>query len=172
MNAKRILVPVTLTEGSGAALAVASTLAQDLEATVVLLHVLPTETPEEKARAEEGLHKLAEKTKPHAPVECVVCSGAVADKILEKNEEFHADAIVMSSHGNCGWFNWMHRQTARHVLRQVTCPVWVVFPGPAGKIPTLSLFANREARENFPQADRTANLFPFPASLRVLMPHG
>jgi len=172
MNAKKILVPVSLTEGSGAALAVASALAQDLAATVVLLHVVLDEAAEEKSRAEKKLWQLAAKTQPHAPVECVVCAGVPANKIVEKNDELHAEAIVMSSHGNCGWLNWLHRQTARNVLRQVSCPVWVIFPGPAGKIPTLSLFPNREARENFPQAGRSAKLFPFPASVRVLMPQG
>ena len=172
MNAKKILVPVTLTEGSGASLAVASALAQDLEATVVLLHVVLDEESEERIRAERLLHQLAEKTHPHVPIETVICAGVPAQKIVEKNEELQADAIVMSSHGNCGWFNWLHRQTARNVLRQVSCPVWVVSPGPTGKIPMLSLFANRQARENFPQADRSAKLFPFPASVRVLMPQG
>ncbi len=172
MNAKKILVPVTLTEGSGAALAVASTLAQDLAATVVLLHVVLDEASEETVRARDVLRQLAAKTHLQIPVESVICAGIPARKIVEKCEELHADAIVMSSHGSSGWLNWLHRQTARHVLRQVSCPVWVIFPGPAGKIPILSLFANREAREHFPQAGRSAKLFPFPASLRVLMPQG
>jgi nucleotide-binding universal stress UspA family protein len=172
MNAKKILVPVSLTEGSGAALAVASALAQDLAATIVLLHVVLDEASEEKPRAIQALRQLAAKTHPETPVEWAICAGIPSLKIIEKHDEIHADAIVMSSHGNCGWFNWLHRQTARNVLRQVSCPVWVIFPGPAGKIPTLSLFPNRSARKNFPQAGRTANLFPFPASVRMLMPQG
>ena len=172
MNAKKILVPVTLTEGSGASLAVASVLAQDLAATVVLLHVVLDEASEVKARAEKKLWQLAAKTQPHAPVECVVCAGVPANKIVEKNDELHADAIVLSSHGHCGWFNWLHRQTAQQVLRQVSCPVWVISPSPVGQIPVVTFLANREARKNYPRAGQSARLFPFPASLRTLSPLG
>jgi nucleotide-binding universal stress UspA family protein len=172
MNAKKILVPVSLTEGSGASLAVATALAQDLAATVVLMHVVLDEASEEKVRAEKALRRLAEKTHPHVPIETVICAGVPAQKIVEKNDELHADAIVMSSHGSCGWLNWLHRQTARNVLRQVSCPVWVISPSPQGKVPMLSLFANRQARDKFPQSDRSAKLFPFPASLRILTPQG
>jgi hypothetical protein len=78
----------------------------------------------------------------------------------------------MCTHGYCGWFAWSHRHTVREVLGRVHCPVWLISPSPVGDMPTLSVLSKEEERQNFPRAGRTANLFPFPASLRTLLPSG
>jgi len=168
--AKKVLVPVTLGDGSGASLAVAFRLAEDLAATLVLLHVSPIDGEAELAQAREKLARLAEKTRDQVPVECVVTTGNAARQIIAKAVEIHADAIVMCTHGYRGWFGWSHRQTAREVLSRVRCPVWLISPGPVNDLPTLSVISQEEERRNFPNAGRRANLFPFPASLRSLMP--
>ena len=168
MNAKKILVPVTLAEGSGAALAVAFRLAEDLSATLVLLHVLPDGGSVQTEAATAQLHKLAEKTHQVVPTECVVSVGRAAQQIIAKAIELHADTMVMCTHGYRGWFGWSHRCTVREVLGRVRCPVWLISPSPVGDMPTLSVLSKEEERRNFPHAGRQANLFPFPASLRTL----
>ncbi len=172
MNAKKILVPVTLAEGSGAAVAVAYRLAEDLSATLVLLHVVPEGGAAEVEQAKVKLQQLAERTHLTLPIECVVCTGPVAQQIVAKAVELQADTMVMCTHGYRGWFGWSHRNTVREVLGRVHCPVWLISPGPVGDMPTLSVLSKEEERQNFPRAGRTANLFPFPASLRTLLPSG
>jgi len=129
MNNKKILVPVTLSDGSLSSVLVALPLAQELSATMVLFHVLPTGWTGEEGDALWRLRQLAERAHPQGPIEYVVSEGNVADKIVEQAETLNADAIVMSTHGEKGWFRWLHRQTARKVLRRASRPVWLVSPG-------------------------------------------
>ena len=172
MNAKKILVPVTLAEGSGAAVAVAFRLAEDLSATLLLLHVVPDGGAAEVEQAKIKLQKLAEKTHLSVPIECVTSIGDAAKQIVATAFEFRVDTMVMCTHGYHGWFGWSHRQTVRQVLGRVNCPVWLISPSPVGDMPMLSVLTKEEERQNFPRAGRTANLFPFPASLQTLLPSG
>jgi len=168
MNAKKILVPVTLAEGSGAALAVAFRLAEDLSASLVLLHVLPEGGAADLAQAKIKLEELAEKTHHTVPIECLVGTGQAARQIVATALELKADTIVMCTHGYRGWFGWSHRNTVREVLGRVRCPVWLISPSPVGDMPVLSVLSKEEERQQFPHGGRTASLFPFPASLRTL----
>jgi nucleotide-binding universal stress UspA family protein len=171
MNSKTILVPVTLNEGSGAALAVAAKLAEDLSAKIVLLHVLPEGSPvTELELAKTRLQALAEKTHLQLPIECVTSTGPAASQIVAKALELNADSLVMCTHAYRGWFKWLHRYTVREVLGRIHCPVWLISPGPGGAMPTLSILAREEDRRNFPRGGSSTNLFPFPASLRNLRP--
>jgi len=171
MNSKTILVPVTLNEGSGAALAVAAKLAEDLSAKIVLLHVVPAGgKAAELEQAQARLQALAEKTHLSLPIECVTGTGQVAQQIVAKAVELKADTIVMSTHGYRGWFKWLHRFTVRKVLGRIHCPVWLISPGPGGAIPTLSILAREEDRRNFPRGGSSTKMFPFPASVSTLRP--
>jgi nucleotide-binding universal stress UspA family protein len=165
-------VPVTLAEGSGAAVAVAFRLAEDLSATLVLLHVVPEGGAAEIDAAKIKLQQLAEKTHLSVPIECVVSTGHAARQIVVTAIELKVDTLVMCTHGYHGWFGLSHRHTVREVLGRVHCPVWLISPSPVGDLPTLSVLTKEEERQNFPRAGRTANLFPFPASLRTLLPAG
>jgi nucleotide-binding universal stress UspA family protein len=169
-DTKKILVPVTLAEGSGSALAVAFRLAEDLPAILVLQHVIAEGSEFDLEQAQAKLEKLAAKTQYQVPVECVVSVGQAAQQIVAKALELKVDALVMCTHGYHGWFGCTHRHTAREVLGRVRCPVWLISPGPVNDIPTLSIVEKEEERRNFPRAGRTANLFPFPACMRALRP--
>ncbi len=171
MNAKTILVPVTLNEGSAASLAVAAKLAEDLSAKIVLLHVVPEGTAAaEHDQAKARLQALANKTHLNLTVECVTSIGPAAQQIVAKALELNADSLVMCTHAYRGWFKWLHRFTVREVLGRIHCPVWLISPGPGGAMPTLSILEREEDRRNFPRGGNSTNLFPFPASLRNLRP--
>jgi nucleotide-binding universal stress UspA family protein len=143
VNASRkILVPVNLTAGSRGAFAVASKIAQECDGIIVLLHVVQLDIVGEedgisrtrlvgelRREAELQLRQLIEGARTQVPTEIMVCEGHPAQAILGVANSLPADAILMCNHGYRGWRAWLHRNTARHVLRQSPCPVWLVHPG-------------------------------------------
>jgi nucleotide-binding universal stress UspA family protein len=186
---KRILVPVTLTGESHAALGIAAHFAQACNATVVMLHVLQrglveggasaawalplnwsaehclgaskmklamtvpgapvNERPIAEPRAdletddtdqvETKLDAIAAGIRPRVPVEVIVRSGDPAGSIVRQAKELAADAIVMCTHGYRGWWKWLHRNTARQVVKHAPCAVWQLSPGRKGPGFTLTL---------------------------------
>jgi nucleotide-binding universal stress UspA family protein len=160
---KKILVPLTLSAGSPAALAVAAHFARACHATLVLVHVVPCGAGEggpDAARAKlpfnsppppsapptaplrlakARLRALAATVSPGLPAEPIVCTGAPVEMILHEAREHRAGAIVMSTHGCRGWCKWLHRNTALHVLQHSPCPVWHISPGRHEQAFTLTL---------------------------------
>jgi nucleotide-binding universal stress UspA family protein len=139
MNPKKILVPVTLSAGSIAAVTMAASLAREAGASLVLLHVAaagcamlgPNGVEGASSRAPALAAQLAQLGKKAAPgisLECLVRLGDPPQVIVRTTEEMGADAIVMSTHGYRGWLSWVHRHTARKVVRCSPCPVWLVSP--------------------------------------------
>jgi len=139
---KIILVPLALSSGSQAALAVARRLACEAKAKLVLLHVvqlniLGEERGIQRTRllnelrhnAESQLRVLAEALGNEVAAEILVCEGRPAETIVETARRVQADAIVMSAHGSRGWLKWLHRNTALKVARQAPCRMWLVSPG-------------------------------------------
>jgi len=165
MNTKKILVPVTLSAGSRAAIAVAAKLAQERDETIVLLHVVPgepsgkvqTELAEQPAKdpfqqAEQKLHELARDARIAGPVEFVVCAGDVVESILDQARRKAADAIVMCTHGYGGWLRWLHRRRALKVLERAACPVWLIAPGENNYAVELRVAGCRDADRDRPAA--------------------
>ena len=128
MSQKKILVPVTLTDGSLSSLLVGVRLAQELSATVVLFHVLPLGESFRHDEARRRLRQLATRIQAPATVEYLVSEGRAAEEIIWQAATLPADAIVMCTHRYCRHFAWLHRQTACKVLPRVLCPVWLVEP--------------------------------------------
>ncbi|HUK83204.1 MAG TPA: universal stress protein [Verrucomicrobiae bacterium] len=142
MNLKRILVPVTLEGGSRSAVAIAANLAEESGASLVLLHAVQLSIAGEergipRARfvnelcreAERQMRQLAASVRRQVPTECIACEGRPVDVILQEARALATDMIVMCTHGYCGWLSWLHRHTARQVLRRAPCPVWLISPG-------------------------------------------
>jgi nucleotide-binding universal stress UspA family protein len=176
MNLKKILVPVTLADGSRAAVAVAANLAEESGASLVLLHaVQPNIAGDERgvrrARfvnelcrdAEQRMRQLAASVRGQVPMEFVTCEGRPVDIILQEAHGLAADMIVMCTHGYRGWLAWLHRQTARQVLRRSFCPVWLISPAKQGDVClTLVDFSAANQCEDHHEDTR-----PLQSSLRV-----
>jgi nucleotide-binding universal stress UspA family protein len=158
MNLKKILVPVTLSAGSRAAVGVAANLAQESGASIVLLHAVQLKIAGEERGiprtrllnelrddVEDRLWQLIEGARVRVPTELVVCEGPPGETILEKANSLAADVIVMCTHGYRGWLRWLHRNTARYVLRHAPCPVWLVSPGKRNGATTLTIVDNTAA---------------------------
>ncbi|HUI08625.1 MAG TPA: universal stress protein [Verrucomicrobiae bacterium] len=142
MNFKKILVPVTLADGSRAAVAVAANLAKESGASLALLHAVQLSIAGEERgiprtrlvddlcrEAESQLRQLLQSVTLQTPTEIIVREGRPAGMIVESARCLAVDAIVMFTHGYRGWLRWLHRNTALQVLRHAPCPVWLVSPG-------------------------------------------
>jgi nucleotide-binding universal stress UspA family protein len=138
---KRILVPLPLSSGSYAALAIAKNLAREFNAKLVLLHVVQlniageelgiprTRIVKEMCRnAELQLQELAIGMCGQITTEVLVCEGRPAEAIVQAAKRLKADTIVMYTQGHCGWLKWLHRNTALKVVRQAPCGILLVTP--------------------------------------------
>jgi len=127
---KRILVPVTLAEGSRAALAFAVRIAQACAGEILLLHAVPPGLAGEERAAERELTQLASGvTNSQVPMDICVAEGHPAPLIVETAKAISADAILMTTRRPGRLARWLHRNTARQVLEQAPCPVWTLSAG-------------------------------------------
>ena len=137
MNAKKILVPVDFSSGSEAALVLATSLARDSGAKLLITYVQvpPLSTgggefmyiepgpPTEEIRAR--LATVLPKD-PQIPVEHRLLNGDPADCIVKLAEDEKADFIVMGTHGRRGLTRVLMGSVAELVVRWAKCPVITV----------------------------------------------
>jgi nucleotide-binding universal stress UspA family protein len=136
---KTILCPTDFSERSDFAFKMASSLARDHGARLIVLHVVPppqTVTYEGipvlppmpvdyKAQLEERLHQyLPANTRVRTEVRLE--EGFAATEIVRVAEETDADLIVMGTHGRTGLGRLLLGSIAEEVLRRATCPVLTV----------------------------------------------
>lgn len=132
-----ILHPTDFSKPSEFAFRVASSLARDYNARLILLHVIPppmmmyagemvpaegwpsTEEAKEKLRRMEG-------DTHHVRVESTVLEGDAVDAILRAAKETHSDAIVMGTHGRRALNRLLMGSVAEQIVRKATCPVLTV----------------------------------------------
>jgi nucleotide-binding universal stress UspA family protein len=178
---KSILVPLTLSSGSYAALAVARHLALESNAKLTLLHVVQLNIAGEergihRARlvgelcrnAELQLTELAIGMCGSAAAEALVCEGRPADAIVQTARRLKSDTIVMHTRRHRGWTNWLHPNTAVRVVRQAPCGILLVSPAKPGNKLNL-MFVDRTSINR--QSERLApqeNQNPFRSIVRVL----
>jgi nucleotide-binding universal stress UspA family protein len=133
-----ILHPNDCSEHSKTALHLASALARDSGARLVLLYVKPPQEtvigefgvppPEEEPSDEAYLQKLKQLVTADARLtaECVVAEGRPVDEILRVAGESKCDLIVLGGHAH----SWLGRLLAGDVVEQVIhkakCPVLTV----------------------------------------------
>ena len=129
---KRILVPVDWTEQSGRALQVAAKLAQEHNALLITLYVLPIPVmmygpaPEDYYRhLHEELCRLTP-TNAKLRVRSLMAEGDPASVILKVAGENNCDLIVMGTHGRTGLCRLMMGSVAQEVARKAPCPVLTV----------------------------------------------
>lgn len=137
MNAKKILVPVDFSSGSEAALDLATSLARDSGAKLLIAYVQLTPLPvgggefiytvpepptdELRARLLKVLPKDAK-----IPVEHCLLTGDPADSIVKLAEDEKVDLIVMGTHGRRGLTRILMGSVAELVVRWAKCPVVTV----------------------------------------------
>ena len=141
----RILSPVDFHENSLAALEYAAQFARQYDATVYLLHVIPTDElhlhnevyhPAEAGGADvrwaekvskEKLQELAqERLSGGIRHEILTRVGEAAKSILETADEVGAELIVMAMHGRTGIAHFFLGSVAEQVVREASCPVLTV----------------------------------------------
>jgi len=135
---RTILHPTDFSQSADQALLLASSLARDHGAGLIILHVAippmsayggvmtPPPPPQDYRRlAEEQLHQVQV---PGTPIEVErrLEVGLPAEVILRVAQEVHCDLIVMGTHGRTGLGRLLMGSVAEQVLRQARCPVLTV----------------------------------------------
>jgi len=135
MQAKKILFPTDFSTSSDAALKYATTLARDMGATLVIVHI--EEPPAAYGGGEmyyglpdpdvAALKKMLEAIKPTDPAvtfEHRLVTGQPAREIVELAKEDGVDLIVMGTHGRTGLGRILMGSVAEAVIRRAPCPVF------------------------------------------------
>lgn len=150
---KKILCPTDFSEPALEALKVASELAQQFLATLLVVNIVPPiplpyssiagislEAPglpstcdldtyklELTEAAQEGLKKLVDEHIPKAlSVEIMVSTGEPDLEIVRIAQQENADLIVLAILGQKGWKRFLIGSVAEKVVRLVICPVLVI----------------------------------------------
>lgn len=134
MNIKKILFPTDFSHTGDAALAFATSLARDMDATLIIAHVeeppaaygggelyygLPEPAHDELRRM---LHQVLP-TDPAVPFEHRLVTGDPATAIVNLAETEGAELIIMGTHGRTGFSRVLMGSVAELVVRRAKCPV-------------------------------------------------
>lgn len=134
MNVKKILFPTDFSHSGDAALTFATSLARDMGAKLVIVHVeeppaaygggelyygLPEPAHDELRRM---LHEVVP-SDPAVPYEHRLVTGDPATAIVNLAEMEGADLIVMGTHGRTGFSRLLMGSVAELVVRRAHCPV-------------------------------------------------
>jgi nucleotide-binding universal stress UspA family protein/quercetin dioxygenase-like cupin family protein len=142
---KTILHPTDFSENSRYAFRTACSLAHDMHASLIILHVMvpsssplldvPPPDPLRPAESQGSLGSLPwpKVSDPQITVEHRVAEGEPVDEILRECKALRCDLVVMGTHGRTGLARMLTGSVAEGVLRSATCPVLVVKEGLEGK---------------------------------------
>lgn len=144
-NPRIILVPTDFSKYSDNAIAHAYDIAENRNAKIYLLHVIPKidQWAITTSLSEQVINQLQSESikeaKRKMDVEIkkilntstieVVCDARVGtpfEEILKVQQEQKADLIVIASHGRTGIRNILIGSVAEKVIRNATCPVYLV----------------------------------------------
>ena len=134
MKIKKILFPTDFSHASDAGLPLATSLARDAGATLVILHV--EEPPLAYGGGElyygipepntEALQKMLAEVKPtdaNVPYVHRMVTGDPATEIVRVAQEEQADILVVGTHGRSGITRLLMGSVAEQVIRHAACPV-------------------------------------------------
>ena len=147
MNAKKILFPTDFSHPCNAALELATSLARDMGAKLVIVHV---EVPPLADTGDEMYYGMPWPTKedllrmfgevlpndPSVAFEHRLITGAPADAIIRLAESEHVDLVVMGTHGRTGLKRLLMGSVAEAVVRRAPCPV-LTYKQPATEPATI-----------------------------------
>jgi nucleotide-binding universal stress UspA family protein len=136
-----ILFPSDLSSRSAEVFPLACSLARDLGARVVVLHVVPPPASHGEVvarRQDDGFERplLKRLHELHAPEENVrvehrLEEGNEVKTILKVAEDIEAGLIILGTHGRTGLAHLLMGSVAEQVVRQARCPVLTLrVPGP------------------------------------------
>ena len=144
MKARKILFPTDFSHTGDAALGMATVLARDSGATLLIVHV--EEPPMAYGGGElyygipnpatEDLRKMLSEIKPadpEVPYEHRLITGDPATAVVELADEEAVDMIVMGTHGRTGLSRLLMGSVAEAVVRRAKCPV-LTFKQPEDKV--------------------------------------
>ena len=155
LDIKRILVPVDFSDHAEAALAHAVELGRTHDAQLLLLFVveepafpsfygagaamLYDDLPDVRERAQEALDEWASNIdEPRPRMSTHVAEGPAGPTIVEFAEEWQADLIVIASLGRTGLERMMLGSVAEKVVREASCPVFVLKSSTSSLVPGRS----------------------------------
>ena len=134
MKAKKIIFPTDFSHCGDAALKMATSLARDAGATLLIVHV--EEPPVAYGGGEmyygvpdpasDDLRRMLQAvvpTDPNVPYEHRLITGDPSTAIARLAEEENADLIVMGTHGRTGLTRLLMGSVAEAVVRRAPCPV-------------------------------------------------
>lgn len=134
MKAKKILFPTDFSHTGDAALALATSLARDTGATLLIVHAEEPPTaygggelyygiPEPATEdLRKMLHKI-EPTDPAVPFEHRLITGDPAHAVVRLAKEEEVDMIVIGTHGRTGLSRMLMGSVAEAIVRRAECPV-------------------------------------------------
>lgn len=132
MDIRRILVPTDFSAHSVAALQLATTLARQADAMLLILHVSEPPPIVSNTQISDMLEDDWEQQKrlaaarpsdPEVGYKQKMVAGRPAAEILRAAEEEQADLIVMGTHGRRGLSRLLMGSVAEEVVRDAACPV-------------------------------------------------
>jgi universal stress protein A len=139
---RKILFPTDFSEASEAAWPYAASLAEQLGAEVILLHVVPEPAPRvhfvagfpcgrsTNGGASEfdrlGVDAMSKAAGSKVSLTPKVREGLASWEIVEEAREVGADMIVMGTHGRAGLAHLLRGSVAEVVVREAPCPVITV----------------------------------------------
>ncbi len=138
---KKILCPVAFDDNSITALTVARDLTEGRDATIYLLHVVPTTTipaspialepfPQSEHDARAKLEKLArDHLEGKVKYQILARTGDPARIAIQVLDEVGADSIVMATHGRKGVSHFFLGSVAERLVRESPRPVLTVRGG-------------------------------------------
>ena len=134
MNAKKILFPTDFSHCGDAALEMATSLARDSGATLLIVHV--EEPPVAYGGGEmyygipdpatEDLKQMLSEVKPadpSVPYEHRLVTGDPSSVIVRLAKEEDVDMIVLGTHGRTGFTRLLMGSVSEAVVRRASCPV-------------------------------------------------
>jgi nucleotide-binding universal stress UspA family protein len=169
----RIIVPVDFSDASLDALRYSTGLARKLEASIMVVHVVPIDygwfgigqevsRDLDKTLQTQAADHLRQLVNRHIPsdrsVELEVRIGRPAEQIIDAAEESKSDLIVLSTHGRTGVDRLLMGSVAERVARLAPCPVFLVRSVPKSTRQTetrtqVLRFSHRSARNNEVQSN-------------------
>ena len=141
LGIKKILVPVDFSLPSKKALGYGLSLAVEMDAILVVAHIVqfsvpvayayPIETDTiQKGQAEEVKEKLRElipaEFRNSVDTRFIVEAGEIEDQLLTIINDESVDLVVMGTHGRRRFERWLLGSTTEHILRKVSVPILTV----------------------------------------------
>lgn len=134
MKAKKILFPTDFSHTGDAALALATSLARDTGATLLIVHAEEPPTaygggelyygiPEPATDDLQAMLKQVKPTDPAVPYEHHLITGDPAHAVVRLANEEQVDMIVIGTHGRTGLARILMGSVAEAIVRRAECPV-------------------------------------------------